>query len=277
LPHRRISANKWAKSHDNLKELKAVPYANNQGVQIHYKVIGDGEPLLLVHGMFANWKLWPDYGYVDGLKDDYRLIMVDVRGHGASDKPHDSRSYDERLLANDLVAVLDNLRINKAHYLGYSMGGWIGITAAKYASERFHSFIIGGWQPFQDRPGHQPNPVPTLKEKGIAGIVDWLEPDAQFTDDQRSEMLANDVEAIIAMVQNGRSDFRDMLPVMPMPCLLYCGDADVRLEGAKACVQEMPDATLVHLPGYDHLGAIFRGCEDVLPHITRFLANVRSA
>ncbi len=110
-----------------------MPYAGNQGVQIHYEVVGKGDPLLLVHGMFANWKTWRDYGFVDAMKDEYRLIMVDVRGHGGSDKPHDPELYEEKLLVTDLAAVLDDLDVAKAHYLGYSMGGWI-------------AFILSYWE-----------------------------------------------------------------------------------------------------------------------------------
>lgn len=255
---------------------KAMPYVSNKEVQIHYEVEGKGEPLLLVHGMFSNRKQWRDYGYVEAIKNEYRLIMVDVRGHGMSDKPHVAELYDEKLLVSDLVSVLDDLNVTQAHYLGYSMGGWIGFVAAKYAPERFHSFILGGWQPYSDKPGHEPNPIPTLQERGNDGIVTWLEAAVSLSDEQKVDLLANDVEAIIALAQNGRSDFRDILPGMSMPCLIYCGDADVRHDVARACVQEMPDATFISLPGYDHLAAIFQGSAEILPHITKFLATVRA-
>jgi pimeloyl-ACP methyl ester carboxylesterase len=254
---------------------KTMPYTNNQGVKIHYEVTGKGEPLLLVHGMFVNWKTWRDYGFVEAMKNEYRLIMVDVRGHGRSDKPHDPKLYEEKILASDLATVLDDLNVDKAHYLGYSMGGWIGFAAAKYAPDRFHSFIIGGWQPYSDMPGHGANPIPTLREHGNEGIVAWLGTAATLSDEEKTDLLANDVEAIIALAQNGRSDFSDILPSMSMPCLLYCGDADDRHAGAQACVKEMPNATFVSLPGRDHLGVIYRGSDEILSHITKFLARTR--
>lgn len=253
-----------------------MPYASSKGVQIHYEVEGKGEPLLLVHGMFANGKMWRDYGYVEATKNEYRLIMVDVRGHGMSDKPHAAELYDEKLLVSDLLSVLDDLNVTQTHYLGYSMGGWIGFAAAKYAPERFHSFILGGWQPYSDKPGHEPNIISTLQELGNDGIVAWLEAAGALSNEQKADLLANDVEAIIALAQNGRSDFRDILPHMSMPCLVYCGDADVRHDGAKMCVQEMPNATFVSLPDYDHLAVDFHGKDEILPHITKFLATVRA-
>ena len=59
-----------------------MPYANNDGVRIHYHVEGHGPPLVLQHGLTSSLKNWSAYGFVDGLKDDYRLIMIDARGNG---------------------------------------------------------------------------------------------------------------------------------------------------------------------------------------------------
>ena len=250
-----------------------MPYVNNEGVQIHYQVRGEGEALLLVHGMFENWKTWRNQGFVEALQDAYQLIMIDVRGHGLSDKPHDPALYDVRLLVNDLVAVLDDLNVNKAHYLGYSMGGWIGFATAKYAPERFRSFILGGWQPYSDPPGHQPNPIPMLQEQGAEGIVTWWETTAPLTEEQKSDVRATDIQAIMALAQNGRADYRDILPQMSMPCLVYCADIDERHNGARACVQEMPDATFVSLSGYDHLGVILLGSNQLIPYISAFLSQ----
>ena len=62
-----------------------MPYATNQGVRIHYQVEGDGPPLVLQHGFFWSVEGWYRVGYVDTLRTSYRLILIDARGHGASD------------------------------------------------------------------------------------------------------------------------------------------------------------------------------------------------
>ena len=90
------------------------------------------------------------FGYVDALKDDYRLILVDMRGHGQSDKPTDPQLMTPKSQVADIVAVLDELGIDKAHFFGYSLGTLNGWALAKYAPERFHSFIIGGDGPAAD-------------------------------------------------------------------------------------------------------------------------------
>ena len=70
-----------------------MPYATNDGIRIHYEAEGDGPPLVLQHGFAWKVKSWAMAGYVDALKARYRLIRVDARGHGDSDKPHDPAAY----------------------------------------------------------------------------------------------------------------------------------------------------------------------------------------
>ncbi len=125
-----------------------MPYASNHGVRIHYEVEGNGPPLVLQHGLFTSLRDWYDCGYVEGLKNDYRLILVDARGHGSSDKPHNVEAYTSKPRVGDILAVLDELTLSQAHYFGYSMGGWIGFALAKHAPERHHSLIIGGMHPY---------------------------------------------------------------------------------------------------------------------------------
>jgi pimeloyl-ACP methyl ester carboxylesterase len=71
-----------------------MAFATNSGVRIHYEIEGSGQPLVLHHGSFASGADWGDLGYVDALKREHLLILMDARGHGASDKPHDPAAYD---------------------------------------------------------------------------------------------------------------------------------------------------------------------------------------
>ena len=125
-----------------------MPFATNQGVRIHYRVEGEGPALVLQHGITWNMEGWARYGYVDALRPHYRLILVDARGHGGSDKPHEASAYELSLHVGDIVAVLDALDIPVAHFWGYSMGGWFGFGFAKYAPERARGLIIGGAHPY---------------------------------------------------------------------------------------------------------------------------------
>ena len=95
--------------------------------------------------------VWRQLGYAATLRDTYKVIMLDARGHGASDKPQDRRAHGLLNQVADVLAVLEALRLSKAHFLGYSMGGRIGLGLAKYAPERVESLIIGGTHPYADQ------------------------------------------------------------------------------------------------------------------------------
>jgi pimeloyl-ACP methyl ester carboxylesterase len=127
-----------------------MPYTTHQGVRIHYQVEGDGPPLVIQHGFTDSMTTWYEVGYVTALKDTFQLILVDARGHGHSEKPHAPEAYGTEVMVGDVVAVLDAVHVPKAHFIGYSMGGWIGYGMAKYALERLHSLSIGGHTPIRD-------------------------------------------------------------------------------------------------------------------------------
>jgi pimeloyl-ACP methyl ester carboxylesterase len=80
-----------------------MPYATHDGVRIYYETEGSGPPLLLHAGLSMSLNDWRDFGYVNALRDDYRLILLDPRGHGQSDKPHDPIAYAYNLLVGDVV------------------------------------------------------------------------------------------------------------------------------------------------------------------------------
>lgn len=100
------------------------------GGNIVYKVAGEGEVVVLLHGFASMDYLWELTGLFGRLADDYRVVSYDARGHGDSLKPDNSDSYG-MYMVSDLVALLDQLGIEKAYLVGHSMGG---LTALKFAS-----------------------------------------------------------------------------------------------------------------------------------------------
>lgn len=145
-----------------------MPYINNQGVRIHYQVEGEGPPLVLQHGFTDSLESWYEFGYVPALKHDYRLILLDARGHGGSEKPHEPAAYHAKLHVADILAVLDDLHIPTAHFYGYSTGGRIGFASAQYAPARSSAFILGGSQP-SARPQTQAESAPPHAPEGARG------------------------------------------------------------------------------------------------------------
>ena len=95
----------------------------SDGVQIHYAELGSGTPVILIHGYTANADgKWFKPGIAQALAERHRVIAIDARGHGKSEKPHDSMKYGPQM-ADDVVELMDHLGIQRAHVHGYSMGG----------------------------------------------------------------------------------------------------------------------------------------------------------
>ena len=125
-----------------------MPNLMHGGVRIYYQFEGTGEPLVMLHGLSdSQWGLRA-LGYVEPLKERFQVILIDARGHGYSDKPHDPTAYTPALLAGDVLTVLDKLQIDQAHLFGYSLGGWIGLGLAQQAPTRLASLTIGGAHPY---------------------------------------------------------------------------------------------------------------------------------
>jgi len=250
-----------------------MPFVTNRDVRIHYETIGNGPALVMHHGTFGSGADFIDLGYVDALKADHQVILLDSRGHGQSDKPHDSNSYDLALRASDVLAVLDELDTRKADYFGYSLGGWIGFDLAIRAPERFGSFVIGGSHPYAENMQSFRDLMPRDRE-AFAAMVDQAF-GSRLSSAMRTRLLANDLDALRALTQNRESN-ADELPSMTMPCLLFVGELDPRLPLARQCASVLPNATFFSLPECDHAASAI--CSElVIPGLKAFLSKVHGS
>jgi pimeloyl-ACP methyl ester carboxylesterase len=250
-----------------------MAYANHDGVRIHYEVVGAGPPLMLQHGFTSSLRSWYHHGYVEVLRQHYRLILVDARGHGASDKPHDQAAYDPPLRAGDVAAVLDDLSLEAAHFWGYSMGGRIGFAVAKHAPERLKGLIVGGMHAFERRLPESSDLDGTDADAFIRSLMKhWNTSLDALPHYKRQQLLTNDFQALAA-ARGDEPSMEEILPGMTMPCMLYAGDRDAYHPGAKECARIIPHATFVTLPGLDH-GSAFNKARLVVPHITEFLGTL---
>src|SRR3990170_5295615 len=93
---------------------KAVAWAQRGNVRIWYELEGTGPPVLLLHGGAARGDAWRFTGYVDALRDDFTLVLVDARGNGRSERPLDYRGYWASAHAADTIAVVDELELKRA-------------------------------------------------------------------------------------------------------------------------------------------------------------------
>jgi len=266
-----------------------LPYVGNRGIKIHYEVEGKGNPLLLQHGFGDRLEAWRTYGYITALKDEYQLILVDARGHGKSDKPHDAESYRFVHMVAVLIAVLDDLAISNAHYFGYSMGADIGFHIPVYAPERFRSLTLGGWafaRPGQESIDHHSmfavhnaiklaiaeNPGNPME----AFVANIEKRSGQLSPAVKEHYLSLDILALAAIAEahgnpSGPAP-EEILQLIKLPCLIYAGENDPVLEAARYYAGRIPGARFVSFPGLNHRQC-FEHSELVLPQIKKFLAG----
>src|SRR5437868_6302884 len=104
----------------------AGAFFDSNGVKIHYMDTGEGTPVMLIHGFTHSLAQdWETPGTIAALQHSgYRVIALDCRGHGESDKPHEVTKYGLEMV-QDVIRLLDHLHIEHAHIVGYSMGGGI--------------------------------------------------------------------------------------------------------------------------------------------------------
>jgi len=122
-----------------------MPYFDNEGVKIYYEIEGTGPDLIMIHGFAANTKInWKLTNWIKTLKDENRLILMDCRGHGSSDKPTDSAQYGIKMM-EDIIKLMDYLSIEKANFFGYSMGAWITLNLLLSEPKRINCAILGGF------------------------------------------------------------------------------------------------------------------------------------
>jgi pimeloyl-ACP methyl ester carboxylesterase len=259
-----------------------MPYAKSGDFNIYYEVEGEGEPVTFQHGLTNSLEDWRDFGFIDALKDDNQLILIDALGHGKSDKPHDSKYYGSNS-ARDIIAVLDDLDINTTHYFGYSMGGNIGLRLAFSYPERMKSIIVGGVGPLTAPPSSVPMAFQQLTqalEGGAETFISFVESSSELSPVRKARLMANDFEALLSCFKSISSPVPDMvneLSQMTIPLLVFVGESDQFFphEQLREGYKNVPDLTFLILPNLDHMQAEQRS-DLIVPHVKEFLARVEN-
>ena len=115
-------------------------------LRLHYELRGAGEDVLLLHGFSSSFAgTWERTSWVELLVHaGHRVVGPDVRGHGASSKPHTTDAYSTQALVEDALALLDWLEIEETSVVGYSMGAGIALQLAMEDPSRVRGLVLGG-------------------------------------------------------------------------------------------------------------------------------------
>jgi pimeloyl-ACP methyl ester carboxylesterase len=257
-------------------------FFNSNGVKIYYTEQGRGEPVVLVHGFAVNDMLqWSIPGVTRNLAADYRVITMNCRGHGRSGKPHDVKMYGMEMV-EDIVRLLDHLKIKKAHVVGYSMGGFITLRLAIAHPDRLLSATTGGagWERKVDVEFLNNLADDLDQGKGIGLLINRLTPRGQpkATGDRIksvNDMLLslNDAKALAAVMRalKNLAVTEDQLKAVKVPTLAIVGEFDPLRDGVDELKGRLSDLEVVVIAGGDHMDAFLR--PEFIRSLKAFLAR----
>ncbi|MFH8252307.1 alpha/beta fold hydrolase [Microbacterium sp. B2969] len=215
----------------------------------------DAPTVLCVHGFASSCKdNWVSTGWVrDLLRAGFRVLGVDQRGHGASDKPHDPRQYSMPALVGDLQMVLDTYLIDTAIYAGYSLGARVGWQFALDAGDRVTRAVLGGIPDGRPLARMQLDQARGYAEEGTP-VTDRVTMN-YITLAERVE--TNDLRALIALGEGMRLGDSDPDTANPpqQPILFATGTEDAIIERSRLLAEATPNGTFFEIPGRHHFNA----------------------
>lgn len=229
---------------------------NSAGVDIAYSDEGEGAPVLLIHGFASNSRVnWQATGWVKTLLGaGFRVICIDNRGHGESEKLYDPELYSAAIMAQDAARLLDHLHIERAAVMGYSMGARVAAFLTMHHPQKVSRVIFAG-----------------LAERMVLGVPGGeaisdglLAADVRDVEDlgARSfrvfaENTKSDLKALAACIRSSRVKIKaEALAKITCPVLVVAGDLDTVSGPVQPLVDMIPGAKGVTLPNRNHMNAV---------------------
>jgi pimeloyl-ACP methyl ester carboxylesterase len=245
------------KERNAMSTLSPAGFLDSGGLKIHYETWGEGYPIVLVHGFASNLKgNWVDTGWVKTLRPARRVVALDCRGFGQSDKPHDAAAYEGDKMPQDVLNLMDHLGIEKTDLFGYSMGAFISAALMARHRDRFTSVIMGGV-------GNVFAGPPAERNRAIADAL-LAEDPSQITDLTGKLFRAfaeldpnNDLKALAACCGHVGDPIRPAdYTGLDIPVLVVNGGNDAVAANVSQTAAGIPGAKLIMIPDTDHLTVV---------------------
>jgi len=230
-------------------------FAARDGVMLAWRELGEGRPLVLIHGLFSNaWTNWIRYGHAARIAAaGFRVIMPDLRAHGESGAPHAVDRYPPDILAEDGLALIDHLGLGDFDLGGYSLGARTVVR-----------MLVAGAVPRRV----------ALGGMGLEGMLDLgsrlgffrgvlADPEGQvrstpgFAAAAFLKTTGGDPQALLPLLGSFVPTTRAALATLALPALVYCGAEDRDNGSAEALAETLPRGRYVEIPG-NHMSAVVR-------------------
>jgi pimeloyl-ACP methyl ester carboxylesterase len=239
----------------SLNEVKTWHFDAADGVQLAVHEIGEGRPLILIHGYFSEADTnWIKYGHAALLAEaGFRVIMPDLRAHGHSGKPHDPAFYSKDILADDQFALIDHLGLTDFDLGGYSLGGRTVARMLARGSVPRRAVISGmGLKGLTDtaaRGDHFRHVLTNLgqHERGSAA----------FMAEAFLKTSGGDPVALLRILDTFVDTPVEAISSFDLPVAVVCGEDDQDNGSASALADALPEGTLIVVPG-NHMSAVVK-------------------
>lgn len=216
----------------------------------------DAPVVVVVHGFASSARdTWVLTGWVRELtRAGYRVLALDQRGHGLSEKPHEPGAYGIRTLAADVETVMDTYLVDDAFYLGYSLGARVGWEVVRDLPQRIGRAVLGG----------VPDGIP-LARLNLDQVRAYLDDGTPVSDPTTQNYIAltervpgNDLRALIALAEGMRASRTidpDPADAPTRPILFATGSKDAIIEGSRALASAAPNGRFFEIPDRNHFNA----------------------
>jgi pimeloyl-ACP methyl ester carboxylesterase len=245
--------------------------------RIHFVVEGErGAFLILHHGLFGSHRDWIQAGYVDALRDDFRLIIPDARGHGRSEAPVNADQFRLRQLSDDLIAIMNELDIRNAHFVGYSLGALVGCDLIMRHPERVRLIMAGGEAPLvtEEARAEWSEWAVSVQAQGFAP---WAESQREAgrlvgltqQDGERQEAALVMLRAMAGWEVSPADQYQ-----VNSPSTFFAAGNDPAYERVQTVARKFLRARFTAFPGHSHR-SLFEQKETLLDGILRFIKVTR--
>jgi pimeloyl-ACP methyl ester carboxylesterase len=242
----------------------------SDGVELAFHELGEGRAVILLHGLFSSAQMnWIKFGHAARVASEgFRVIMPDLRVHGASGKPHDPSKYPSDILKRDLVELIAHLGLSDFDLGGFSLGSRTTIDAVS-AGVKPRRAILGGTgadvlSNWQRRSGFFLHAIEHFDD-APRGDPHWLS--IQF---MRTMKVDREAAALLLRSLTDHPTPEAALAAFTMPTLVVCGSEDDENGSALELARALPDATYAEIPG-THMSSVTK--PELGEAIARFLAS----